>query len=366
MAKMNKNKIDFNKKFNNLSNKENYSNNSKIPNQYYFNPSFNDTAYLVIPCYFVNNNDINSKLYQTMRSNHNYQLSSSSIPQKIEKNNFPMTYRNLKSFYSVKTKDSTPKNTINLFNPYDNKITDDNDINTKKNTINEYKFNSLNKSSKNSIKTPKFKKSLFTQSNKGLKKRRNNISNDFQLPIYTYDFREKESQRVLTNQNLNKKKLNDLYSSNYEKNFNKKTPRISKTEGNDNQKKIKKNNSVSKGKSIKNFYNGKERTNKVPYNAIFRKGKNLMTKSNEGKISDKKNKKSKNSQYKISSRIVNEYFRDSSSNNSNKITLQSINDSKFMELACHLNFDEDSISEKFLNTNLLYNKKKKLKNYKYI
>ena len=74
----------------------------------------------------------------------------------------------------------------------------------------------------------------------------------------------------------------------------------------------------------------------------------------------------------ISPGIVDEYFRDSlgkksSSNNSNRVSLQSLSDSKMMELAGHyghgLGGDESS-SDNYQMNNVIYNKKQYFKNSK--
>ena len=89
-----------------------------------------------------------------------------------------------------------------------------------------------------------------------------------------------------------------------------------------------------------------------------------------------KNENNKNNNLKppislqISSGIVDEYFKDrdsigkksSSNNNSNRISLQSLNDSKMLELAGHYGLGDDSSSDNYQMINVIHNKKKYLNN----
>ena len=70
----------------------------------------------------------------------------------------------------------------------------------------------------------------------------------------------------------------------------------------------------------------------------------------------------------ISPGIVDEFFRDSigkkSSSSSNRISLQSMNDSKMMEIAGHYGFIDDSSSDNYKMNNVIHSKKNFYKNYK--
>ena len=89
-----------------------------------------------------------------------------------------------------------------------------------------------------------------------------------------------------------------------------------------------------------------------------------------------KNESNKNNNLKppislqISSGIVDEHFKDrdsigkksNSNNNSNRISLQSLNDSKMLELAGHYGLADDSSSDNYQMNNVIHNKKKYLNN----
>lgn len=71
--------------------------------------------------------------------------------------------------------------------------------------------------------------------------------------------------------------------------------------------------------------------------------------------------------YEISSGIVDEYFgdsidRNSNSNSSNKISLQSLSDSKMIELAGNYKLADDSSSDNYRMDNIIHNKKEYIRN----
>ena len=91
-----------------------------------------------------------------------------------------------------------------------------------------------------------------------------------------------------------------------------------------------------------------------------------MQKQIENNKSKKGTNKSVNSSKPIKSLEVspvfsNEYFRDSigkkSNTSSNKVSLQSLSDSKMLELAGHYGFGDESSSDNYQMNNVIHNKK---------
>ena len=103
--------------------------------------------------------------------------------------------------------------------------------------------------------------------------------------------------------------------------------------------------------------------------------------NNNNKNKNDNNKKNKNNKNQINSKapiplqisagIVDEYFRDSigkkssnnSNNSSNRISLQSLSDSKMMELAGNYKLGEESSSDNYQMNNVIHNKKQFYRNY---
>ena len=92
---------------------------------------------------------------------------------------------------------------------------------------------------------------------------------------------------------------------------------------------------------------------------------------NKSKNDNNKNNKSENSSkpltpLEISPVLVNEYFRDSigkkSNTSSNKVSLQSLSDSKMLELAGHYGLGDESSSDNYQMNNVIHNKKRFFRN----
>ena len=91
--------------------------------------------------------------------------------------------------------------------------------------------------------------------------------------------------------------------------------------------------------------------------------------NNKNNINNYNNNKRSPTPLEVSPVFVNEYFRDSigkkSSNNSNKVSLQSLSDSKMLELAGHYGIGGDDSSSDTFQMNSIVHSKKKFYNIKY-
>ena len=248
-------------------------------------------------------------------------------------NVFPSVNNSGKKYYSIKKFPSYNTNYI-----------------AKRNTAENYKNQEEN------IRYPKYNiKAISSRINKDINE---------QISHYLTNFRKGNRANILNKINSNQNNFFNKYNSE-RKSFIK-----SNTSLTNNEKIIKnKNNKFNSNKSLNpSSLSGVEqlKTNytNYPKNKNIKSGNNIL--SNVNSVSSRINDTNNNSHFLNGIKMisgVNEYYYDLNSGNNKQnnykgdISIQSINDSKMLELAGKYANDEDNSDENYQMNNIIYNKK---------
>ena len=256
----------------------------------------------------------------------------------------------------------------------------DNNINNNYNSNNNKNSNKKNILDMNTERKPIKKYSIFNNNNLKYDDKNINKSRDYLFPNKQNN-NEAPYNKILFNKGL-------ISSSN----FSLINPSKIKIPINNNIKKINKSTSMINNSNNSNTQSNNAGLNHVSTNysvgpgghSYYSSNRDSQKKNNyndNSKNNNDNNKKNKNNKNQINSKapiplqisagIVDEYFRDSigkrssnnSNNSSNRISLQSLSDSKMMELAGNYKLGEESSSDNYQMNNVIHNKKQFYRNY---
>ena len=363
--------------------------------------NFFDYNFNQMPRYIKTNRDIN--LYNNKnRRKYISNLNENDFTLGGENKNIKIITRN-KSNDLNNVQDNSGFNTLNSKNKYQNqdinreilnRLYENNFMNNSKKK--DYQFNTNNNDNSNNRSNNKNK------NKNNISNLKNNIIglNTERKPNKKYSIFENDKYSINNNTNKSRDYLYPIKQNNNEAPYNKIFNRGIISSSNfalinsqkekdkipfNNNKKINSSTSMHN-----NSHNSNSQSNNIGANHIstnysvgpaghsyYSSNKDSKQKINNSINNNKsKNENNKNNNLKppislqISSGIVDEYFRDrdsigkksNSNNNSNRISLQSLNDSKMLELAGHYGLVDDSSSDNYQMSNVIHNKKKYLNN----
>ena len=264
-----------------------------------------------------------------------------------------------------------------------NHLYENNYLNKNKIKKNDNKINSKKKNNTNNIKNGKNNKNASNNKNKkalgissevkpNLKysifnsnKNDTNKSKDYLFPNsrnnnpYNKIFDKEMISYSISSATISGKNVNPLEKDTIKRNSNNTINYISNSAS--------QTNNPGANRTSTNYSIGQGRNSHFSSNKdLQKKINNSVNKNNNNNYSKNENNKKVVIPYEISSGIVDEYFGDSidkntNSSNSNKISLQSLSDSKMIELADHYKLADDSSSDYRMN-NIIHNKKEYIKN----
>ena len=315
---------------NNLENTKSYEFNPFIPSKQLLDGNINK--------------EILNHLYQKNYLNNNKNL-------KKKDNNFDINNKNNNKYDGKKNNNYNNNNNNNIINEKNNFGT-----NTEKRPIKNYsifnksKYNKEKDKDKDKNRMNKSRDYLFPNNNNNNEAPYNKILNNGLISSSNFSLINHSKKKIPYNKDA--KNINKSHNSNN-----------SNTQSNNAGHPVSTNYSIGPG-GHSNYSSNKDSQKRIDF----------KDRSNQNQ--NKKNKNQNNPKppvnLQISPGIVDEYFRDSlgkksSSNNSNRVSLQSLSDSKMMELAGHyghgLGGDESS-SDNYQMNNVIYNKKQYFKNSK--
>ena len=335
-----------------------------------------------------NNKNNNGKILTRNKSsnlnqNDNYEFNPFNSRKKIQYKNINreilnhLYENNFMNNHNLRKKDFRFNNNKNK----DNNINNNYHSNYNYNSNNNKKSNKKNILGMNTERKPIKKYSIFNNNNLNYDDKNINKSRDYLFPNKQND-NEAPYNKILFNKGL-------ISSSNFSLINNQKI----KIPINKDIKKIEKSTSMVNNSNNSNTQSNNAGLNHVSTNysvgpgghSYYSSNRDSQIKNNNDKNKNKTdnsiNKKNKNNKNQINSKapiplqisagIVDEYFRDSigkkssnnSNNSSNRISLQSLSDSKMMELAGNYKLGEESSSDNYQMNNVIHNKKQFYRNY---
>lgn len=371
---------------NNVKRIENRSKNKKINR-----PNSSDKNHIFFgreqyPIYFDTNNDNNlynkSNRIKKNRNNEIFNLNENDFFTLSGDNNI-----NGKIYPENKTNNSNNSNRKkNNYQNQDinrqilNNLYDNNFMNNKYLRMQDYNFGIQNKKNDNKNNNKKNKSKNILETNTDRKpnskyaifnnniddSNRMNKTNDFLFPN-KFDNKDVPYNKILNIGKISSSNFSVINSSKKNIPFGKDTKKLNNSHSNNN------NSNNSNSQSNNNIGVNHISTNYTGGHSYYssnreNRGQNNYNKS---KNDNNKNNKSENSSkpltpLEISPVLVNEYFRDSigkkSNTSSNKVSLQSLSDSKMLELAGHYGLGDESSSDNYQMNNVIHNKKRFFRN----
>ena len=247
--------------------------------------------------------------------------------------------------------------------------------NKNENTKNNNNINKKNKNNQNSVlntntdKKNKNNHSIFKKDNDEHFKINNSI---YHLFPNKGDNKEKPYNKILSMGKISSSNFTLVYTGKKAASLGQDTKKINNSNSINNNNNSNNSNSQSNNPGLNHIstnytgghsYYSSNRDNQKQINNINNNN------NNKNNINNYNNNKRSPTPLEVSPVFVNEYFRDSigkkSSNNSNKVSLQSLSDSKMLELAGHYGIGGDDSSSDTFQMNSIVHSKKKFYNIKY-